>query len=617
MNAPVPGGTEQGPGAAPAAAGATPKKGKAKKGKKRNKVHFRRTRKVLGKIPHPALHSRAGVLTLVAGTTIVVAGIVGGVMWFVPYSESVAFCTTCHTMIPQHKSYEVSAHADVACGECHVAPGLAGWVKAKLAGTQELKALVLNNYPTPIPPIPHADMPSTTVTCQKCHSIDRINTPGNPIKLILRPRYDQDESNTMQMVAVAIRPTGLGSTRSAGTNTSEVDTHSGAKSVLDPRGVHWHVAQPVQVYSTDEGYQDIPLVQYQNDQGQTESFINSSEIGLATNVQPDIDRLKSKTINHTMDCIDCHNMVGHNIPDPSKALDESLSKGTISPSLPFIKRDALELLNRNYLSDEMANKAIDKFPVSYVIRNPEAAQDQEAVTSATEEIRKIYTETSTPAMKTTWQSYPDNLGHQRSKGCFRCHDGAHVKVVDGAATDQVIPSTCSTCHTFPQVGSEISGLQLGVPPDSHKDKLFVFSHKGNVASVDAAFDPNAPATAACSTCHQRSYCENCHNSGAVKVTHDEMLYNHAESVKKSSLNACGYCHQPVYCTTCHSSDVTDGMSSPQVQFDPNGTDSGDGTTETPSDGSVTNPSSQPIGDGTISGAAATPPSKPFAGTSAS
>jgi nitrate/TMAO reductase-like tetraheme cytochrome c subunit len=605
MNAPVPDGTDQGPEVGPATSAATAKKRKPKK------VHFRRTRRVLGKIPHPALHSKAGIFTLIAGTTIVVAGVVGGVMWFIPYSESVSFCTTCHTMIPQHKAFDVSAHADVACGECHVAPGIQGWVKAKLAGTQELKALVLNNYPTPIPPIPHADMPSTTVTCQKCHSVDRINTPGNPIKLILRPRYEQDESNSMQMVAVAIRPTGLGSTRSAESDTSDVSTHSGETPVLDPRGVHWHVAQPVEVYSTDEQYQEIPLVEYQNDKGQTESFIDASQIGLATNVEPDLERLRAKSVQHTMDCLDCHNMVGHNIPDPSKALDESLSKGTISPALPYIKRDALDLLNRNYMTDDQANKAIDRFPQDYVERNPSARQDPEAVSAATEEIRRIFTETSTPAMKTTWQSYPDNLGHQRSKGCFRCHDGAHVKVVDGAATDKVIPSTCSTCHTFPQVGSEVSGLQLGVPPESHQDKMFVFSHKNSVKTVDAAFDPKAPANASCSTCHQRSYCENCHNSGAVKVTHDEMLYNHAESVKKSSLNACGYCHQPVYCATCHSSDVTDGMTSPEVQLDLDGNGTIDPNEET-------SPSPTPSdGVTTISGAAATIPSRSGTGTSAS
>jgi nitrate/TMAO reductase-like tetraheme cytochrome c subunit len=534
------------------------------------KVRFKRTRKAFAKVPHPPKGSKRFIALTIVSTAFVVGGIVGGVMWFIPYSESVSFCTTCHTMIPQHKSFDVSAHGDVACGECHVAPGVVGWVKAKMAGTQELKALILNNYPTPIPPIPHEDLPPTNVTCMKCHSLERINTPGNPIKLILRPRYETDKANTMQQVAVAIRPTGLGSSRSADNGTSTVDASSGEQDVLDPRGVHWHVAVPVAVYSTDETYQTIPLVEYKNESGQTESFIQASEIGLPSNVAPDIDRVKAQSVQHTMDCIDCHNMVGHNIPDPSRALDQSMSEGTISPSLPYIKRDALALLNQTYESDEQGAIAIEAFGNDYAKRNPSvAAENPQAITDATKEIGKIFTVTTTPAMKTVWDSYPDNLGHQRSPGCFRCHDGAHVKVIGGQATDQVIPSTCSTCHTFPQVGTTVSGLQLGVPPASHADKLYVFSHKNDVTSVDAAFSPASPTDASCSTCHQRTYCENCHNSGAVKVTHDEMLYNHAESVKKSSMGACAYCHQPVYCATCHSTDFTDQMTTPKITYDAN------------------------------------------------
>ena len=503
--------------------------------------------------------TKKGVFALVATSILFTAAIVGGTMWFIPYSESVAFCTTCHTMIPQHKAYEVSAHADVPCGECHVAPSLQGWIQAKMAGTQELKALILNNYPTPIPPIPHEDMPPNTVTCMKCHSLDRINTPGNPIRLILRPRYETDEANTMQQVAVAIRPTGLGTSRSATASgdTEIVDTSSGDASILNPRGVHWHVATPVSVYATNEERQEFPLVEYTNDKGQVESFIRSSDIGLASNVTPDIDRLKAKLEGYTMQCIDCHNMVGHNIPDPSRLLDESLAKGTISPDLPYIKRDALDLLNRTYITEEAAQSAITAFGTTYAADHPDLATSQpDAIPAATEEVRRIYGETATPAMGTVWTSYPDNLGHQRSPGCFRCHDGNHVKVVDGEATDEVIPSTCSTCHTFPQVGSDITGLQMGVPPTSHAAPLYVFSHKNGLASTDAPFEPNPTAAANCATCHQKSYCENCHNSGAVKVNHDEMLFNHAASARTAGLTACAYCHQPVYCATCHSNDDT-------------------------------------------------------------
>ncbi len=270
-----------------------------------------------------------------------------------------------------------------------------------------------------------------------------------------------------------------------------------------------------------------------------------------------------------MDCIDCHNRVGHNIPDVPASVDAAMAEGTISPDLPFIKKEAVEVIDSLYPSTEAADQAIDTFEKSYAVRYPLAVTGNPgALSEATEEIRAIYHETSTPAMDTNSQTYADNLGHQRGPGCFRCHDGAHVKVVDGVATDQVIPSTCSTCHTFPQVGQNISGLQLGVPPESHASNLYVFNHKDTVASVDEPFQPDAPASANCATCHQQSYCENCHDSGAINVTHDEMLYNHAESVRNASVDACAYCHQPVYCETCHTNDnVMDGAtSSPSTEL---------------------------------------------------
>ena len=44
-------------------------------------------------------------------------------------------------------------------------------------------------------------------------------------------------------------------------------------------------------------------------------------------------------------------------------------------------------------------------------------------------------------MKVTWGTYPSNLGHMDSPGCFRCHDGDHV-----SADGRSIPNDCSTCH---------------------------------------------------------------------------------------------------------------------------------------------------------------------------
>ena len=178
-------------------------------------------------------------------------------------------------------------------------------------------------------------------------------------------------------------------------------------------------------------------------------------------------------------------------------------------------------------------------------------------------------------MKVQSKTYPNNLGHKAGPGCFRCHDGAHYKVVNGQVTNESIPSTCSTCHTFPQIGGSVTGLVLAGAPTTHNDKMWVFSHKDAAAAVTAARNAEAkksphgsvePAGTACGTCHQRSYCENCHTTGAVMVDHDQMLYNHAASIRLSGGKACAYCHQPVFCARCHTGNVLDTPATKQ----PNG-----------------------------------------------
>jgi hypothetical protein len=50
-----------------------------------------------------------------------------------------------------------------------------------------------------------------------------------------------------------------------------------------------------------------------------------------------------------------------------------------------------------------------------------------------------------PAMHVTWGTYPNNIGHVDTPGCFRCHDDSH-KAADGA----VISQDCELCHTAPE-----------------------------------------------------------------------------------------------------------------------------------------------------------------------
>ena len=185
-------------------------------------------RGLLARLPRPKLDNPRGVALalILAGVTacVLTLGAVRAVHW----SESTEFCTTCHTMIPEQKANVAGAHSTVACGECHVAPGVVGFVKAKWGGTKELYSLVTDTYPRPI----HADrarLPDVEGTCMECHSEESLTESGDPMQLILRPAFKNDVSNTEETVALALQA-----------NSQKRATTKDSTSV---GGVHWHLSR--------------------------------------------------------------------------------------------------------------------------------------------------------------------------------------------------------------------------------------------------------------------------------------------------------------------------------------------------------------------------------------
>jgi hypothetical protein len=487
------------------------------------------------------------------GSVVTVVGVMG-----IGFTETAAFCGLCHTMKPEMKAYSISAHSELACAECHVKPGALGWVEAKAAGSKQLFQLVTNTFPKPIPAPDHADLPPVTDTCLRCHSLESITANGGPVKLVLRPTYAQDKNNTRAIVAVVLRPVGL--------TVADGTSGTGAAAV-QPRGVHWHVQQQVTFTSDDPRSQTIDSVEVTNADGSKTDYISAAKVGVSANSKTDLTALTATERVRTMDCLDCHNRAGHGQPMPAQAVDIDLSSGAISPALPYIKKNAVALLDADYASIDDANKAIEGLKQTYETGYPAIAQKySKEIDAAITDIEGIYAQLATPEMKVQAATYPNNLGHQAGPGCFRCHDGAHFKIVNGQVTNETIPSSCATCHTFPQVGPSITGLLLGGEPATHKDTLWVFNHKDAAAAIAA--ERNAaikglpkgsvePLGTECGTCHQRQYCEDCHTTGAIKVTHDEMLYNHAKSIRISGGKACAYCHQPVFCANCHQGNPLD------------------------------------------------------------
>ena len=105
----------------------------------------------------------------------------------------------------------------------------------------------------------------------------------------------------------------------------------------------------------------------------------------------------------------------------------------------------LALLEGDYGSREAAAVAI-RGRLAGFYRSSYAALATErapAIEAAAEALVGIYSRNIFPAMKITWGTYPNNLGHENSPGCFRCHDGSHI-----SADGRTIASDCDTCHTL-------------------------------------------------------------------------------------------------------------------------------------------------------------------------
>ncbi|MEE8347442.1 MAG: hypothetical protein V3S20_08850 [Dehalococcoidia bacterium] len=91
-------------------------------------------------------------------------------------------------------------------------------------------------------------------------------------------------------------------------------------------------------------------------------------------------------------------------------------------------------------------------------------------------------------------------------------------------------------------------MMLGPPPSSHTDSLWVFEHKNETPSLD-------PPSSNCSECHSQTYCSNCHATGAIAITHDNMYFDHAAVIKETTDQPCSYCHQKPFCERCHEEGI--------------------------------------------------------------
>lgn len=327
------------------------------------------------------------------------------------YMDSAQFCgQSCHVMSPEYTAYRISAHSHVDCVECHIGSGVNSYLAAKVNGTKQLVEVAFHNYPTPIES-PVKNLRPARAICESCH------TPAKFVgeKLLVKTTFADDEQNSRTETVVVLH---LG----------------GIDSLSHLSGIHGVHLGHIDYIATDSSRTTIPWVQRRNPDGSETVYATAATGGKI----PSGERRE-------MDCIDCHNRAAHTFQTAEDALNRAMADNAVSPELPFVHKQGLELLKAAYASDDEARAKIPgQLAAFYRGRYPTVMLSKAAqVKAAGEELATLYTQNVFPQMKMTWGTHPNHIGHMSYPGCFRCHDGDHV-AKNGAAVTQ----DCSACHNL-------------------------------------------------------------------------------------------------------------------------------------------------------------------------
>ena len=435
----------------------------------------------ISKFFYPAPNSPWIVLLLpyITIMVFVFAAVFGGIHTW-EYTNSPAFCgTTCHTMPPQDTVYKLSPHSNVTCEECHI--GRASFWDQAMRKTQGIKETYYEVFKLYEFPIRAKALRPSLDTCEKCHRPETFS--DDSLRQI--SRFASDLENTSSNIYLVMK-TGGGDARQG-----------------NARGIHWHITSKVMYYSDDELAQNIPYVRVYNEDGTYSEYIDS-ESGF------DLAALDESQLKQ-MDCVTCHNRVTHNFQSPTHSVDQAMAQGLIDPEIPFIHKKAVDVLSVPYASDEDAMKAIAAVEDDYRSNLTDYySQNGQKIKDAVTAIQAIYKQSVFQDQKIDWTTYPNNLGHIESPGCFRCHDGKHLN-----ADDQAIRLECNVCHAIPVVAAAddfVTTIEIsrGPEPETHFNPNWIAMH-------NQAIGPS------CSNCHDTkdpggvsntSFCSNsaCHGN---------------------------------------------------------------------------------------------------------
>jgi hypothetical protein len=409
---------------------------------------------------------------LAAGVLEIILLAIGGYRLF-GWMESPQFCgELCHTVMkPQYTVYQISPHAHVDCVACHVGPGAAWLVKSKLSGLPQIFAVFFNTYERPIPS-PVQNLRPARETCEECHWPSKFS--GDMVRVF--NHYKEDEDNTEEIKTLVYK---------VGGGTGDTAT-----------GIHWHVTAKAWYLPLDEERREIGWVGVENSDGSLQEYVLPNKASVVSQ-----ERIQKE--KRLMDCVDCHNRATHIFRSPTELIDQALAEGKIDSDLPYIKREGNEALKSPGDSLDQAISKVRAIEAFYETSYPDVyEQKRDAIGKAIAHLEEVAKVTTFPEMEVNWTTHTNQMGHQESPGCFRCH--GKLVATTTPHMDEVIDADCTLCH-YPLPDLLPDPGPVGPPdvPVGHALVACNACHLAGVAGAPKSPDDHAGFTEQmCLECHE-------------------------------------------------------------------------------------------------------------------
>jgi len=337
------------------------------------------------------------------------------------FTESDYFCgVVCHqVMAPEYTAYQRSPHAKVGCVECHIGSGADWYVKAKLSGLRQVKAVFDGNFSRPIPaPVEH--LRPARDTCEACHWPEKFH--GKKVKQFISYTNDNQLEPTVEEIALHI-----------GGRNPLTDTFE---------GIHWHVSNDVKVeyYALNEKRTSIGKIRVTKPSGITEEYNNGSGE----------DEAEAGAHWRVMDCIDCHNRPTHVYEDLDQKIDLGLYSNKLTSTIPGLREDSFTVMKIEYATREEAKEQIVENLMSLQAKRNGTdfvSENEQQIIASGNYLLDLYMGNVWPKMNVTWGTYKGHNGHLYADdgyGCFRCHDDEHE-----TEFGKTISQDCAQCHDEP------------------------------------------------------------------------------------------------------------------------------------------------------------------------